>query len=75
MEFLFIFTAMYVPTVLLALLLTHWEQKENPEETSELRLLGLLLCAVWPLVGLVMVGMRQMSTVLIWRASRGGQKT
>lgn len=55
MEVWLIFACLYAPTIGAALYLTRCEQKRNSIETDGFYKIGLALCPIWPLVGLVMI--------------------
>lgn len=55
MEVWLIFASLYTLTVGTALYLTRCEQRRNPIETDGFQMIGLALCMIWPLVGLVAI--------------------
>lgn len=55
MEVWLIFACLYALTIGAALYLTRCEQKRNSIETDGFYKIGLALCIIWPLVGLVII--------------------
>lgn len=67
-----IFLVFYAPTVLAALWFTWRERRLKGDKASEspLAMVGLLLCAVWPLVAVAIIGVLNLKKLTqSWRAT------